>query len=429
MKQVATTAGIIVLTLATLVLLWRWRVVVVLFVGSLAVASALRPLAERLVERGWRGRIALGAAYLACALVTVALAMMILDPLSENLDRLPRDLSAAHVQIAEQWPSGDRFERMVASSLPSPDRVDEVVTSILGERPERWLMLTTFDAFAVLANIVFVFILSLYWSFDRVRFERLWLSIVPVEQRGVAREVWREADNEVGAYVRSEAVQTIVAILLLSVGLYLLGHPYPALVACVGAIAWMIPWFGGLITVALTMALALPVWIVGDKSLAMAIVPAGVCAIAVLTFLEFVVEPRFFDRRRYNSLFVIMLAIGFVELFGWSGLLLAPPTAAAIQIALEKIVAGRRAAVESAITPISADLSVRDRLRSLRADVAAEAEPRPHVLSLIDRLDKLAGNVEETVAENATGVEEATGIVATVPAGRGPSAPVARQSA
>jgi putative permease len=285
MKQVATIAGIVVLTLASLVLLWRWRVVVVLFLGSLAVASALRPLAERLIERGWRGRFALGAAYLACAVATIALAMMILDPLSENIDRLPRDLAAAHLQIAEQWPNGSRFERMVASSLPSPDRVDEVVTSILGERPERWLMLTTFDAFGLLANIVFMFILSLYWSLDRVRFERLWLSIVPVEQRGVAREVWREADTEVGAYVRSEVVQTVVAILLLSSGLYLLGHPYPALVACVGAIAWMVPWFGGLVTVALAIALALPVWILGDKSLWAAILPAGMCALAILALL------------------------------------------------------------------------------------------------------------------------------------------------
>jgi len=425
MKKVATTAGIVVLTLASLVLLWRWRVVVVLFLGSLAVASALRPLAERLIERGWRGRFALGAAYLACAVATIALVMMILDPLSENIDRLPRDLSAAHLQIAEQWPSGSRFEQLVASSLPSPDRVDEVVTSILGERPERWLMLTTFDAFAVLANIVFVFILSLYWSLDRVRFERLWLSIVPVEQRGVAREVWREADTEVGAYVRSEVVQTVVAVLLLSSGLFLLGHPYPALVACFGAIAWMVPWFGGVVTIALAMALALPVWIVGDKSHWAAILPAGMCAIVILALLEFVIEPRLFDRRRYNSLFVIILAISFVEMFGWSGLILAPPTAAAIQIALEEIVAGRRAPVETAITPTAIDVNLRDRLRSLRADVAAEPEPRPHVLSLIDRLDKLAGNVEESVAESATGVEEATGIIETVPADRGPSVPVA----
>lgn len=394
MKRVAFTAAVVLATLAALALLWRWRVVVLLFAASLAVASALRPMAVRLVESGWRGRLALGGAYFMFATGTIILAVSILDPLSENIDRLPREAAAAHRHVIERWPEGNRFQRFVASRMPSTNEVDDSLASFLGERPERWLVLTTVDAAGIVADVAFVIVLSLYWSLDRVHLERLWLSMAPVEQRAMVRDVWRDVEEEVGAYVRSEGIQTAAAVVLLGAGLYLVGHPYPALVACVGAVAWMIPWFGGPITVALAMATALPAWVLEERSLWPSVPAAGACAGIVLAILEFVVEPRFFDRRRYNSLFVILLAAGFFELFGWIGLILAPPAAAAIQIGVERAVVGRPKPTAVVTKEPVTQNSLRERLRGLRSDLAESDEPRPHVTSLIDRLEEVATGLE-----------------------------------
>ena len=66
-------------------------------------------------------------------------------------------------------------------------------------------------------------------------FERLWLSLLPSGQRKQARGILRTIEQDLGAYIRSEVIQSLLAGLLLSLGYWLLGSPYPTLLASVGA--------------------------------------------------------------------------------------------------------------------------------------------------------------------------------------------------
>jgi putative permease len=393
-KQVAKVSLLVAVTLAALALAWRWRGVIVLFFSSLAVAAALRPVAERFGARGWRRRAALTATYVSTLGVVLALVLSVLDPLAENVERLSNDAAVAYAHVMETWPQGNRAEQFVAGYLPSPERFDEVVTSALGEPPQQWLMVTTVGVVGFLVDLVLVVALSLYWSFDRVGFERLWLSLLAVDNRAVARDMWRAIDDEIGAYVRSEVVQAIAAALLLGFGLQLLGHPYPALTACIGGLAWLLPWVGGLFTVLVTIALLAPAAMIGESSFGIAALAMGGFAFVVLVFLEFFVEPRMFDRRRYNSLLVVLLAIAFVELFGWFGLLVAPPAAAALQLVWEHWMS-RRTDVAASEAARASSVTLHSRLRTLRADLAEAQEPRPHVLTLVARLESLADKLDD----------------------------------
>ena len=53
MKRVAQLAAAVVLALVAAALLWEFREAAVLFLLSLAVAAALRPLVDGLVRRRW----------------------------------------------------------------------------------------------------------------------------------------------------------------------------------------------------------------------------------------------------------------------------------------------------------------------------------------------------------------------------------------
>jgi predicted PurR-regulated permease PerM len=59
---------------------------------------------------------------------------------------------------------------------------------------------------------------------------------------------------------------------------------------------------------------------------------AALCTIAILSGLEMVVEPRLFNRRRYNPTTTVLLMMVFVQDIGLVGLILAPPITAALQI-------------------------------------------------------------------------------------------------
>src|SRR6185369_9351425 len=100
-------------------------------------------------------------------------------------------------------------------------------------------------------------ILSVYWSTNQVHFERLWLSLLPAEQRKLARNVWRTIELELGAYIRSEIIQSFLAGFLLTIGYWMLGCPYPALLGVFGAIAWLIPLVGAPLAMVLPLLVGL----------------------------------------------------------------------------------------------------------------------------------------------------------------------------
>ena len=87
-------------------------------------------------------------------------------------------------------------------------------------------------------------ILSIYWTIDRLHFERLRQSLLPVNSRVRWRRISREIEDDLGRYIRSEAVQALLAGITLYIGYSLLGMPLLTLLAVFGAISWLIPWLG-----------------------------------------------------------------------------------------------------------------------------------------------------------------------------------------
>ena len=151
----------------------------------------------------------------------------------------------------------------------------------------------SFSIFELAANLLIIAVLSIYWSANQHRFERLWLSLLPIEERIWARELWRRIESEVGRYMASEILQSILAGVLLAVLLRISGFPYPGVVAILAALAWLIPWVGP--TLAITA-----IWFAAFVSFAdtttTAVITRGVVGsvltLAVYLALEFLVQPR-----------------------------------------------------------------------------------------------------------------------------------------
>ena len=239
----------------------------------------------------------------------------------------------------------------------------------------------TQGVFAALGGLALVLVLSIYWSVDRERFERLWLSVLPAAQRVRARDIWRSIETGVGAYIRSEAVQAFMAALLLGIGYHLLGLDYPTILAILGGIAWLIPVAGFVLIAAPVLVVALA----ADLGLAIA---ATLYTLTVLLILERVVEPRLFNRRRYSSLLILLTMIPLAETFGIIGLIVAPPLAAAIQILLGRLLVQRNGQMVAHTAEQVAGLE--GRLAKLRARLEELDEPaKPEVANMMERLDGL----------------------------------------
>ena len=401
MKRLAWFTLLILATLTTALLFWEFRVAVVLFVLSLAVAASVRPLVDWFAARSLPRGLALLFTYAICVGGVIAPVLILSGPLLANLQQLTKDVISGYEQIQSQWPNGSPLQQSLARQLPAASDVSTAITGPQGGTLLQTVLGLTLGSFDVLGQLLIVLVLSIYWSADQEHFKRLWLSLLPLQARARARAVWQNIETGFGAYLRSQVIQSVLAVILLGLGYQALGLQYPVALALIGAIGWLIPWVGVLVAV-------IPAVLAG-----LAISPglgvlAAALTIGVLAFLEFVVEPRLFKRERFSSLLVVIVLLVLADEYGLIGILVAPPVAVAIQI-----IAGQlwRATTRSMVAPpdrpiVSAQpLSVlQARLTSVQAQLAAQSESRPKLNNLVDRLDQLI----EQAAQEEQRLTEAT---------------------
>jgi predicted PurR-regulated permease PerM len=228
-----------------------------------------------------------------------------------------------------------------------------------------------------------ILLLSLYWSINQIHFERLWLSLLPAGQRKQARGIWRTIEPDLGAYIRSEVIQSLLAGLLLGLGYWLLGSPYPTLLALIGALAWLVPVVGAPLAVILPLALGLL------TSVQLSLFTA-LYTLVVLIALQIWVEPRLSKRKWNNPILTMVILLAMAETFGLIGMLVTPPLSAVCQILWSRLVSHR--AVIGAAAQVS-DLKGRQ-ARIWDTIRAMDEPPMAMVTSNMERLAQLIEKAE-----------------------------------
>ena len=370
---------VVLMTLMLLLLVWQFGSAIVLFLLSLAVAAALRPLINSLTGRYVPKRLALGIVYFLLIAAIASSISLISLPLLDELQRATDDFVANYDRAKVEWPErGTAFQQSLAEQLPPSADLYQVLVSEQGIPALASVFGLAQNFFSTLGRIAIIIILSLYWSADQFRFERLGLSLLPEEYHTRALHVWRSVENGVGEYLRSELIQSVLAGLLLWLGYAVLGIRYPILLALWGAIVRLIPWFGALIAV-------LPVLFIGIGVSSTVGILATVYTVGILLALKLVIEPRFFPRYKYSSLLVVLFVIALAQTFGFIGVVLAPPLAVAVQILFRHLypdpdlIFSNEAAAQVA--------SIRKRLHELRRRI--HNSRKRESIRLIDRLHRL----------------------------------------
>lgn len=403
MKRLAFYAIIIGATLALLILFWQFRSVVILLLLSLMLTAALRPSVDFLVERRLRPSLARIIVYLFVFGVLAVGLFLIGERLLAELQSLSNYLVVLYDNTYRVWSSGSGFQQAIAGRLPAPDALDQVMGGSNGAAALRLLFGVTQNAVSVVAGLVVVIAFSLYWSADRSHFERLWLSLLPAGSRIQARRVWQTTESAMGSYVRSESIQSFLAVVLLIIGYMIVGLDYPILAGLLAGVVWLIPLVGFLLAALLSFLLGMA----SAGGIATA-VGALVLTVAVLAFLEFVVEPRLFSRSRFSGVLIVVVMVMMVDAYGLTGFLIAPPLAVALQVLVSHIIH----AVRRPPPPMVEFDTLAQRLRAIDARYEAQSELEespegngvvmpPEVVSLQKRLEQLIDEAQRVSIERS----------------------------
>ena len=392
MRRLAFYVLVIAVTVALLILLWQFRSVLILLLLSLMVAAALRPSADFLHSRGLPVSLSWLLVYLGL-LLSLGLAIYLLSgPLMAELQRLSNYVVVLYDYTYRAWSGGSGIQQAIAQRLPPPDQLPEVMAGPSGLSILRLLFGVGQNLITVVAGLLIIMVLSLYWSTDRAHFERLWLSLLPPTRRMQARSIWQMTETSVGNYLRSELVQALLGMVLLGTGFWLLGLDYPLLAALLAGLAWLIPMAGFVFAVAVAF---LAGWATAGH-IQTALFAMALTA-AVLAFLEFVVEPRFFERNRFSGLLIVILVLILVEAYGLIGFVIAPPLAVALQILGSHVL---RVTQQAPQDELELDALVK-RLDVAYATYNGQQElgqpPAPELGSLLERLESLMQQTRELI--------------------------------
>lgn len=377
---------VIALTLAVLILLWEFRGAIVLFGLSLMISAAVRPIIQRMSARRLSRRASLALVY-TLLIVSIVMGLILIGaPLGRDLQNSTNDFAAGYEHAKTDWPAhGTVLQKIIIERLPPAEDLYKTVRGREGVAAMEAVFGAARNFFSLLGSLSIAIVLSIYWSADQFRFERLGLSMLPAEQHAKALSVWRAIETGVGAFVRSETVQSVLALLLLGAGYWLMGVRYPVLLALLGALGRLIPWFGIVI-------LMIPAVLIAAGSPLLGLLYAAY-TLAVLLLLKRYVGRRLFTSPPYNSLPVLLLLVVLAEGYGIAGVLLAPILGMGLRIALEELDPQPRGRFSPEVSEKTADLM--QRLSTLQTEI--EKERPQEATPLLDRIELLARRTREVI--------------------------------
>jgi len=381
-KRLLVIGTAVMTTLLALVVLWQFRIVVIYVLISLALAATARPIAKSESRRNLKSRLLLISLCLVSLGVFGLLAFLVGRLLIGDVQQLAQKISIQNTWVLPAWLEGGLFEQALGRWLTTPNKLFEAVTS------QRQLMLSAVLGFTqgiggIVSGFFIILFLSIYWSINQNHFERLWLSLLPSEQRKHARDVWETLEHDLGAYIRSEIIQSLLAVVLLGLGYWLLGSQYPALLAVVGAVAWLVPVVGAGLAIILPLVLGL---LTGAQLSFLTVLYTFIVLIA----LQVWVEPRLFRRKWDNPILTLIILLAMANAFGLLGIIVAPPLSVVCKILWNLLVSDRL--VPDTAVQVS-DLKERqERLRLVIEEM--EGPPPPLVVSSMERLADLLAKAE-----------------------------------
>ena len=379
-KRLLVLGTAVMTTLLATVVLWQFRIVVIYVLISLALAATVGPLVRSKSRRSFVARIPMILLYVVSIGIFGLLIFLVGRLLIGDLQQLAQTVSVQSTWVLPVRLEGGILQQTLDRWLPTPDKLFDAITS------QRQLMLSAVLGFTqgiggIVSGLFIILFLSIYWSINQNHFERLWLSLLPSEQRTRARKIWRTLEHDLGAYIRSEITQSLLAVLLLGVGYWMLGAPYPALLAVVGAIAWLVPVVGAALAVILPLLLGL---LTGAQFSLLTVL----YTLIVLIALQVWVEPRLFRRTRNNPILTLVILLAMADAFGLLGIIVAPPLSVACQTFWNLLISER-------MTP-DTSLQVSDlKERQARLYVALNDIDGPSLPLIASSMERLANLLEK----------------------------------
>ncbi|WIY24003.1 AI-2E family transporter [Parasedimentitalea psychrophila] len=327
--------GLVALIFA--VVLWALGDVLLPFVLGGAVAYLIDPIADRLEKMGLSRSGATAVITVATVVIFLLLLLVVLPTLIfqmiELVQVLPELFRDARIFANERFPS----------LFDENSQVHQALTSLTSTLKTHWLSVleSVLGSAASLLNVVVLIVIvpvvSIYLLLDWDRMTKRIGELLPRDHAPVIQQLAAEIDAVLASFIRGMGTVCLILGTYYAVSLMLVGLNFGLAVGFIAGLVTFIPYLGALIGGALAIGLALfQFW--GDWY--------SIGAVAVIFVIGQVIEGNFLTPKLVgNSVGLhpvwLLLALSvFGSLFGFVGMLVAVPMAAALGV-LARFVTGQ----------------------------------------------------------------------------------------
>ncbi len=315
-------------------LLWLLSPILLPFVLGITIAYLLDPLAERLTKAGMSRTVAasviLGSFVLALVLLLLFITPILTQQFAGFIENAPG--YAQRLQSLVSDPQHPWIKRIVGDNLVGADKsigdlMNEAagyVTQFLASLWAKGQALLSLFSLLVITPVV-AFYLICDWARMVQSIDRL----IPLPQRATVIGLIKQINAAISAYVRGQSGLCLILGSYYAVGLTAAGLSFGFLIGVVSGLISFIPYVGSLTALVLSLAVAVaqffPEW-------GRIVVVAGVVLFG--QFLEGnVLAPKLVGHSvGLHPVWLMFALFAFGYLFGFVGLLLAVPLAAATAV-------------------------------------------------------------------------------------------------
>jgi len=330
-RPIAFWIAMLAAVIAVIILL---REVLLPFVAGMVLAYLLDPLANR-IERLGVNRLLATLAIIVLVVTTISVLAILTLPIivrevSYFVESLPLYVRQLHMLATDQ--SRPWLSKLVGEGLGEAERSIGEITTLASS----WL--TTFlrsiwsggrALISVLSLGVVTPIVGCYLLYAWDKMIAVIDNWIPPERRETVRSLAREVDDTVGGFVRGQSILCLVLAFYYSAALWLMGLRHGPLIGVAAGLMSFIPYVGSLSGLVISMCVAIAqfwpdwTWIL--------LVP--LISLIGQSLSDYGLSPYLVGRRVHlNPVWMMFALFAFGYLFGFVGLLIAVPVAAAIGV-------------------------------------------------------------------------------------------------
>jgi len=375
-------------------LLWRFHMTLVILFAAIILGTALNPLADWLTAHRWSRAAAMLLIFGGIILILVGVFFLIIPSLARQSVELMSSIPALYDQFRQMllqsqsiflWNVGLRMPQELSLWLSKMPQNAEPLNAVAD-----FIRISDTLLGGVLA-VGAVFLLTAFWILGGERTQRSLLLLAPAAKRDSLKELWELIENRLAAFVRGQSILMLSIGLMALVAYWLIGLPHILVLALIAGIMEAVPIVGPALGALPAMAIAYTV----DPILAVWVI---VSTIIIQTAENYLLVPRVMGAAvGVNPIITLLLLAALGSLLGLPGALLAIPSAAVMQVLVDRFILSKNSTSPPALEGRSRTSLVRYEVQELIGDVRKQLRKKEGRSS--DGSDEIEDAIESLAVE------------------------------